>query len=309
MSKPHQELIVSPAAELNAAAARIHEDCRRRHARYETTKALVVVPVLPDGSLDWNSKSVGFSVNVSEGGMGLEVDCPAEELPRSLFVGVEDESGETQFTGVQVRYAKTDESGRSYVGAAFGGAGEELFDDGKLTPRFNPQTCAVEYPFPQDDLDRMARAGVLERKLCDRVLVCPHCRSLPTFREGCRKCSSARVDRDQLMHHYACAHVDLAKNFATPDGLMCPKCRTTRLVVGADFEYLHGEFLCQDCQWSDSSLEMIGHCLRCNQRFAAQAAVSADLYAYRAKRLDWRAMIDGPQQLTHDAETNRHDQA
>ncbi len=168
---------------------------RRRHERYETVKPLVVIPVLPDGALDWERRTAGFTVNVSEGGLGIEVDQSAAGLPSSLLVGVEDDDGKTHFAGVNVRYRKQGMSRGTSLGAAFGGPGEQVLGDGKLRPQFNAETLSLEYPLPQNMLDKWVEAGVLMRTLCDRVQLCPQCRSLPTFRSGCRKCYSARHAR------------------------------------------------------------------------------------------------------------------
>lgn len=302
MSESKQQLIVNDGQSQvdDSANPESSSATRRRYSRYDTTKVLVVVPVLPDGTLDWERRCDGHSVNVSEGGMAMEVDCPAELLPRALLVGVEGADGRMHYTGVIVRYSKATDSGTTFIGAEFGGTGDAYLDDQQLTPRFNPQMCKVEYALPQHALDQLSKAGVLERTVCDRVMVCPRCRALPTFRQGCRKCGSARVERDRLIHHFACAHVGRHQTFETPAGLVCPKCQTDRLVAGADFEYLHGEFNCRECDWRDASLEMIAHCLSCNHRFSADQTEAKDLYTYRAARLNWRIMVDEPKLIGND---------
>ncbi len=68
------------------------------------------------------------------------------------------------------------------------------------------------------------------------------------------------------------------------------------MVVGADFEYLNGQHQCLDCQWQDTTLESIAHCLRCNHRFAADEAHVLDVYTYSANRLTWRQMIHSRRQ-------------
>jgi hypothetical protein len=270
---------------------------RRRYERYEAAKSLVVIPVMPDGSLDWERRRAGYSVNVSKGGLGIEVDHLPQELPSSLLVGVEGDDGQTHFAGVKVCFSKPGMSRSMYVGTTFGGQGADFLLDGKLRPQFNAQSLTLEYALAQSTLDDCVSVGVLNRVLCDQVQLCPRCCSLPTFRNGCRKCGSARVKRDELIHHFACAHVDLAAAFQRNGQLACPKCRTSRLVVGADFEYLEGQYQCLDCRWQDSSLESIAHCLKCNYRFAALEAEVQDVYTYTANRLNWRELIDSTKPL------------
>ena len=55
-------------------------DNRRRYERYEAAKSLVVIPVMPDGSLDWERRRAGYSVNVSKGGLGIEVAVDTDDL-------------------------------------------------------------------------------------------------------------------------------------------------------------------------------------------------------------------------------------
>jgi hypothetical protein len=292
MSKRPRDLTVHPSSERGSCATGDERPAnQRKFERYETAKPLIVVAVLADGALDWANKSVGMSLDVSEGGMGMIVDRHADQMPRSILVGVEDETGENHFAGMLVCYAKPALSRGAYVGARFGGPAEKFLDEQKLIPQFSAESLGIEYTLPRETLDAWVEAGVLQRTLCDQILVCPRCHSLPTFRNGCRKCSSARVQRDQLIHHFACAHVDLAQEFQHDGILECPKCRTKNMVVGADFEYLHGGYHCLDCQWSDSTLEPIAHCLSCNYRFAAEQALAEDVYTYRADRLHWKSIV------------------
>ena len=115
--------------------------------------------------------------------------------------------------------------------------------------------------------------------LLDRVWVCPQCHALPSFRPACPCCGSARVERDSLMHHFACAYVGQVSEFrvTSEGGLACPKCCAQRLIVGTDCESLHGPHRCNDCDWSPQELEIIGHCLKCGLRFPAHQAHLEDI--------------------------------
>lgn len=264
---------------------------RRRAKRHQAAKPVVVIPVLPDGSLDWEARQTGASVDVSEGGIGIEIDQTGT-LPSSLLVGVEDDDGETHFAAVQVRYTKPGDARKMFLGTAFGGAADDFLRHGTLTPELSSATFSLQHTLPPEMLDQWVRAGALTKTVSDQILVCPHCSSLPTFRNGCRKCGSARVTQDELIHHYACAHVDRSLAFQKEGGLVCPKCHVQKLIVGADFEYLSGQFCCSDCQWEDATLESIAHCLRCNYRFAAAEAAVQEVFVYSANRLKWQQMIE-----------------
>ena len=121
--------------------------------------------------------------------------------------------------------------------------------------------------------------------MIDRVLLCPECGGLPTFRNGCPACGSARVNSPKMIHHFACAHIGHVEDFELAGELVCPKCRTRRMVMGTDFEYLQGPYVCLDCNRSDVALQSVGHCLSCGLRFPAHQAAEKELIAYHVNRL------------------------
>ena len=129
--------------------------------------------------------------------------------------------------------------------------------------------------------------GELNEVLLDRVWVCPQCRALPSFRPACPCCGSAGVERDRMLHHFACAFVGATSEFQlTDEGLSCPKCCTQRLMVGTDCEFLDGPFRCSDCDWSAAELEIVGHCLKCGFRFPAQQAALEELVGFCSAHAD-----------------------
>ena len=134
-------------------------------------------------------------------------------------------------------------------------------------------------PAPQVEAAR--QRGALSEVLLDRVWVCPQCRALPSFRPACPCCGSGGVERDRMLHHFACAFVGSTGEFQVSDeGLACPKCCTQRLMVGTDCEYLDGPWRCTDCDWNTAELEIVGHCLKCGFRFPAQQAALEDLLGH-----------------------------
>ena len=164
-----------------------------------------------------------------------------------------------------------------------------------LAPEFNLRELRFINHATDAELASAVRRGVFAPQLLDRVLVCPRCESLPSFRHGCPCCGSGRVEQETLIHHFACAMVGSAADFESPTGLSCPKCRAKKLTVGADFEYQRGPLRCLDCQWRPTELEYVGHCLRCNFRFPAHQALIKDLVAYHARRLAPLAQLPAPQ--------------
>ena len=134
---------------------------------------------------------------------------------------------------------------------------------------------------PAHQIEAARQRGELSEILLDRVWVCPQCRAVPSFRPACPCCGSAGVERDRMMHHFACAFVGPTSEFQlNEEGLSCPKCCTQRLMVGTDCEFLDGPWRCSDCDWSPAELEIVGHCLKCGFRFPAQQAVLEDLVGH-----------------------------
>ena len=134
---------------------------------------------------------------------------------------------------------------------------------------------------PAPQIETARQRGALSEVLLDRVWVCPQCRALPSFRPACPCCGSAGVERDRMLHHFACAFVGSTGEFQVSDeGLACPKCCTQRLLVGTDCEYLDGPWRCTDCDWNTAELEIVGHCLKCGFRFPAQQAALEDLVGH-----------------------------
>lgn len=139
-------------------------------------------------------------------------------------------------------------------------------------------------PVPQ--IESARQRGELSEVLLDRVWVCPQCSALPSFRPACPCCGSAGVERDRMLHHFACAFVGPTSEFQLSDeGLACPKCCAQRMMVGTDCEFLDGPWRCSDCDWSPAELEIVGHCLKCGFRFPAQQAILQDLVGHHVDRL------------------------
>jgi hypothetical protein len=143
-------------------------------------------------------------------------------------------------------------------------------------------------------LESLRYLGVLQETVIDRIQLCPKCEGFPTFRQGCRKCGSARFDTDRLIHHFPCAHVGPVADFETSRGLVCPKCRTRHIVAGTDFEYLTGQYHCLECHAKDTELEAIGHCLRCGLRFPGYQAIIQDVKGFHAHRLAPLDLLPAP---------------
>lgn len=288
----NRPLISNDAALLDRPERRREE--RRVKERYDVVIKATAIPVGPDGRLDWSHRVDGHTRDLSFHGLGLDLEAPVDFRPAALLVGLERSDGVICWGGLETRLAQRESPTRLRWGGKFGGPAARILEPASLLPRFDPRTLGYAPGASEETLATWVSLGVLRPTLLDRILLCPKCRCVPTFRHGCRSCGSARISEDQLIHHYACAHVGFLEKFQTPQGLVCPKCRRGPLVVGAEFEYQSGPNRCLDCHWSDTSLEQVGQCLRCEFRFPARQAYVLDLIGYHVERLDPLAFIAVP---------------
>ncbi|MGQ0636952.1 MAG: hypothetical protein ACT4QC_20275 [Planctomycetaceae bacterium] len=264
---------------------------RRQACRYQTVRPVVAIPVLPDGALDLATRYRGTVIDAASGGLGLQLEIPPDATPRFLSVGFTAPSGETQFVGVELRNVRPVTPTSSRLGTSYAGPANEILKKPVLAPQLDPQVMRYRYPIAPEVLASWVRAGILRPRLLDRVQVCPRCDTLVTYRGGCRACQSGRVERERLMHHFACAHVDRVAAFEHGGNLRCPKCRRQPLIVGADFDYQPGLAVCLDCGWKDSEAVQVAHCFRCAYRFPVEQAKHQDLIGYDVLRLDPLALL------------------
>ncbi|MBC8355182.1 MAG: response regulator [Planctomycetes bacterium] len=268
------------------------ESERRQHSRYLLTKPIFAIPVMPDWSPSEAYSADGFSLDVSVGGLRFEI-AGIDRLPtKQILVGIEAHDSVLHFAAVEAKRVERTESGIR-IGAAFTAGERDLLRRANIEPTFNPRTGRFGMELPVEIIARWVEFGILRATLMDRVLICPQCQAVPTFRNGCRICGSVRLHSRPLIHHFACAHIGYVSDFEQDGAIICPKCRTRHLIVGADYEHLSGPYRCLDCDWSDTDLELVGNCMKCEFRFPMNQAMEEDLVGYHVHRLDALALING----------------
>ncbi len=150
-----------------------------------------------------------------------------------------------------------------------------------VIPVFDPVSLRFAYGASTEQLDAWKCDQSVSKRTLDKIMVCPCCESLPSFRYGCGACGSSATRPESLIHHYACAHVAEEAAFRVGNSIQCPKCRRSELVAGSDFEVVAGGHECLDCHAKISEPELIGHCLACQHRFLATDAMVQQLMAFR----------------------------
>ena len=266
---------------------------RRLHKRYNVTKNVFAVPVLPDSGPAQSHSAEGFSVDVSEGGMLFEIRGINRLPTRHLLVGIEGDRGELHFATVEVMRQEEIASGLR-IGAQFTTEVRDVIRESNLCPTFDPVTSKFTTGLPQAVLDGGSSLGSSVRYSlteCSFARSVVACRRFDEAAVCAVPCGSVRVASPQLIHHFACANVGYVEEYQVDDRIICPKCRSQDLMVGADFEYLNGPYTCLDCNWQDNELESVGKCLGCKTLFPAHQAVEEELIGYHVNRLDPLVLI------------------
>lgn len=176
-----------------------------------------------------------------------------------------------------------------------GGQGPKL-----IVPELNAQTLKMDFGFRQHEVNGWEANPSIRKVALDTVCACPECESMASFRPGCGSCGSGFLEKQDLIHHYACAHVGPESEFRqhSASDLSCPKCRMKNLVSGADFELTEGCLSCRDCDALTPQPAMVGHCMACQHRFMAADAKVITIYGYQFGRAGAQAIIPAPNYQT-----------
>lgn len=133
----------------------------------------------------------------------------------------------------------------------------------------------------ESDLDALAQAGLLKKAVVDRVSICPHCEDARLlFREVCAACRSADVRRGEVVHHYACGHVQAEGFFRRGEKLICPSCGEGLRHVGIDYERPATLIQCGGCAWVAAEGVTEARCLGCGQLSLAHEVRERAVHRY-----------------------------
>jgi hypothetical protein len=273
-------------------ATRHSSGALRSRPRAPFRRPVLGIPIRVDGAPDWASRIAGTTLDIGLEGIGLEFPDSPNLQTLGMVLNISLENGQIGgCLGIEINNQDNLDATTVHVGGEFTGFAHDLLKPENLTPKLNSHQWQFELAYPEHVLEQWVKIGVLEAILWDRLQLCPRCQGLPTFRRGCQACGSVRFANDQLLHHFACAHVGLVDEFLGGEHLQCPKCRTSKLVIGTDYEVMTGPFRCQDCHWAGTELEQVAHCMRCELRYPANQSHEQELKGYRANRLDPLALL------------------
>lgn len=130
-------------------------------------------------------------------------------------------------------------------------------------------------------LRRLYEVGILERKLFDKVLVCPKCNSANvSVHYCCPYCKSFDIRKSALMEHVKCGYMDVEENFNEGGRLTCPKCHEDLKKLEVDYRRAGIWCTCKDCGKSFDIPVTSLFCRGCNLNFTFGDTIIKDVYSY-----------------------------
>jgi len=164
---------------------------------------------------------------------------------------------------------------------------------GELEPVYDPK-LGYRYPIVEaivgdaadveDFLNRLCEAGVLERRLYDKIIYCPKCGSANiSVHYCCPYCKSFNIQKSSLIEHIKCGYMDIEENFRKGKKLVCPKCREELGKPDVDYRKAGIWCTCKDCSKSFDIPDTAHFCRYCHEDSTFEDAVIKDVYAYSLK--------------------------
>ena len=130
-------------------------------------------------------------------------------------------------------------------------------------------------------LNRLYEAGILERRLVDKVSFCPRCDSTNvSVRYCCPYCKSFDIRRSSLIEHVRCGYMDVEENFRKSGKLVCQKCRNELKKLDVDYRRAGIWCTCRSCSKSFDIPVTSLLCRSCGGGFTFEDIAIKDVYSY-----------------------------
>jgi hypothetical protein len=130
-------------------------------------------------------------------------------------------------------------------------------------------------------LNKLCEAGILARKLYDKIVFCPKCNSVSiSIRYCCPYCKSFDIQRSSLVEHVKCGYMDVEENFHRGYDLVCPKCHIGLKKLDVDYRRAGIWCTCRDCSKSFDIPIAALFCRDCHENFTFENILIKDVYSY-----------------------------
>jgi len=163
----------------------------------------------------------------------------------------------------------------------------------ELEPVYDPK-LGYRYPIveatigdavnAEDFLNELYEAGILERRLYDKIIYCPECGSANiSVHYCCPYCKSFNIQKGSLIEHVKCGYMDVEENFRKGTKLICPKCDEELEKPDIDFRRAGTWCTCKSCTKS-FDIPITSHfCRDCHADSTFEDGVIKDVYSYSLK--------------------------
>lgn len=133
-------------------------------------------------------------------------------------------------------------------------------------------------------LRKLYEAGILERELFDKVILCSKCSSASvSVHYCCPYCKSFDIRKSALIEHVKCGYMDVEENFNKAGKLTCPKCHDELKKLDIDYRRAGIWCTCKDCGKSFDIPVTELFCRDCHLNFTFEDAIIKDVYLYTLK--------------------------
>lgn len=128
-------------------------------------------------------------------------------------------------------------------------------------------------------LEKLAQAGILDRKLHIMDIRCPNCAS-PNISSSylCPFCGAINVVRNALIEHISCGYIDVLVNFRKNGNLICPKCHDG--LKPGNYRSAGNWYSCESCGKRIESPRPSHACRKCGTKFTLDGASYNRVYSY-----------------------------
>lgn len=163
----------------------------------------------------------------------------------------------------------------------------------ELVPVFDPklgyhypivETIVGDHSRAKKLLNKLHEAGILERRLCDKIIFCPKCSSASiSVHYCCPYCKSFDIQKSSLIEHVKCGYMDVEENFHKGGKLVCQKCHDELRKLDVDYRRAGVWCTCKDCRKSFDIPVAALFCRDCHGNFMFEDVLIEDVYSYSMK--------------------------
>jgi hypothetical protein len=162
-----------------------------------------------------------------------------------------------------------------------------------LEPVYDPET-GYRYPVVEAIVGEASRvepflnnlyaAGVLEKRLYDKIIFCPKCSHAGvSIHYCCPFCKSFNIQKSSLIEHVKCGYMDIEEKFCDEDKCVCPKCQEELKKIDVDYRKAGIWCTCKDCKRSFDIPIPAHFCRNCHATFTFEEAIIKYVYSYTLK--------------------------